>query len=295
MVTTFLAQNSENLMNIRAEIAGIVAVLIMSAPTRSYAQIGEGATRDAAGVVVHSVRSDFQPDETTIRVLLPDQVKEGQRYPVLYVLPVEAGAGTRWGDGLVEVKKHRLADRFGLICIAPTFSQLPWYADHPADLQIRQESHFLKVVVPFVDKHYPTAAAPDGRLLLGFSKSGWGAFSLLLRHPGTFGKAVAWDAPLMMDSPGRYGSGPIFGSKANFAGYQITGLLRSRATLLQSERRLFHFGYGNFREHHEAAEQLMNELGIQHVYRDGPKREHSWHSGWLPEAVEMLMADGTLE
>ena len=26
-------------------------------------------------------------------------------------------------------------------------------------------------------------------------------------------------------------------------------------------------------------------------YRDGPKREHSWHSGWLPEAVQMLAQD----
>lgn len=295
MVTTFLAQNAEHLMNIQAELAMIVAVVIMSPPTRSYAQIGEGAVPDAAGFVVHSVQSDFQPAETTIRVLLPEHVKEEQRYPVLYVLPVEAGAGTRWGNGLAEVKKHGLADRFGLICVAPTFSQLPWYADHPTDLQVRQESHFLKVVVPFIDANYPTVAEPDGRLLLGFSKSGWGAFSLLLRHPRMFGKAMAWDAPLMMDGPGRYGSGPIFGSKANFAGYEIAGLLRNRAAQLQDKQRLFHFGYGNFREHHEAAHQLMNELGIQHAYRDGPEREHSWHSGWLPEAVEMLMADGRLE
>ena len=26
-------------------------------------------------------------------------------------------------------------------------------------------------------------------------------------------------------------------------------------------------------------------------YRDGPKREHSWHSGWLPEAVQMLVQE----
>lgn len=282
-------------MNIRADIAVIIAVVLVSAPSTSYARDGEGANRDAEAFLVHSVRSDFQPDATTIRVLVPEQLKKEQRYRVLYVLPVEAGAGTKWGDGLAEVKKHGLADRFGLICVAPTFSQLPWYADHPTDLQVRQESHFMKVVVPFVDKHYPTLTEPDGRLLLGFSKSGWGAFSLLLRHPNMFGKAVAWDAPLMMDAPGRYGSGPIFGSKANFANYEIAGLLRNRAAQLQDERRLFHFGYGNFREHHEAAHQLMNELGIQHAYRDGPKREHSWHSGWLPEAVEMLMADRRLE
>jgi hypothetical protein len=30
---------------------------------------------------------------------------------------------------------------------------------------------------------------------------------------------------------------------------------------------------------------------IAHQYRDGPKREHSWRSGWLPEAVELLVKD----
>jgi hypothetical protein len=36
---------------------------------------------------------------------------------------------------------------------------------------------------------------------------------------------------------------------------------------------------------------LMDELKITHQYRDGPKREHLWHSGWLPEAVQMLLEE----
>ena len=72
---------------------------------------------------------------------------------------------------------------------------------------------FSKVVVPFVEKSYPVPAKCDSRLLLGFSKSGWGAWSLLLRHPDVFGRAAAWDAPLMMDRFGKYGTSPIFGSQ----------------------------------------------------------------------------------
>ena len=36
----------------------------------------------------------------------------------------------------------------------------------------------------------------------------------------------------------------------------------------------------------------MLELKIPHAYRDGPQRKHDWHSGWLPEAVHFLAADG---
>ena len=251
--------------------------------------VGATIAADAPAVRVHTLRSEYQSGETEIRVLLPQHLEEGKRYPVLYILPVEAGRGTRWGDGLREVQDQGLADRFGLICAAPTFSQLPWYADHPTDPVIRQESYLLHDVVALVDKHYPTLTDAKGRLLLGFSKSGWGAFTLLLRHPDTFGKAVAWDAPLMMDRPGRYGSGPIFGTEENFGRYQVSELLRQKADLFAEDLRLFHFGYGNFRDHHQLAHQGMDDLGIRHVYHDGPQREHAWNSGWLPEAVEMLV------
>ena len=234
------------------------------------------------------VESQLQAGPTAIRVLLPDNTETGVRYPVLYVLPVEAGDGSRYGDGLVECRRSDLHNRYGVICVAPTFSDLPWYADHPSDPGIRQESYLLNVIVPFVDQTYPTIAEPKGRWLVGFSKSGWGAFSLLLRHLDTFGKAAAWDAPLMKERPDQFGMGPIFGTQENFERYEIAELLKREAVHLRGEARLFHLGYGNFRDHHEQCEKLLTELQVSHRYADGPKREHLWHSGWLPEAVEML-------
>jgi hypothetical protein len=129
-------------------------------------------------------------------------------------------------------------------------------------------------------------------LLLGFSKSGWGAYSLLLRHPDRFGKAAAWDAPLVERSPERFGMGAIFGTTENFERYRITTLLERKAALLRGECRLILLGFGNFREQLEAAHVMMTELGIAHVYRDGPKREHVWESGWVSEAVALLLEDG---
>ncbi len=247
------------------------------------------ATKDDNGFLVHEVRSPYQAKTTIIRVLAPDTVQKDTKRPVVYVLPVEAGSESRFGDGLKEVKKLDLHNKFETIFVAPTFSHLPWYADHPTNAEIRQETYFLKVVVPFIEKTYPVQAEASGRLLLGFSKSGWGAFSLLLRHPDLFGKAAAWDAPLAMEEPGRYGSGDIFGALENFQQYQITKLLKSRADAFQQEKRLILFGFGNFREHHEKTHALMTERKIVHVYRDGPSRKHDWHSGWVAEATELLL------
>ncbi len=246
------------------------------------------AVRDPNGILVHTVRSQYQAGETTIRVLLPEKPGAGVRLPVVYVPPVEARNESRFGDGLLEVRRHNLQNKYQAIFVAPTFSHLPWYADHPTDPQIRQESYFLKEVVPMVEARYPARSEPDGRLLLGFSKSGWGAFALLLRHPDVFGKAAAWDAPLMMDRPGKYGSGDIFGSGENFEDYRLTNLLKRRAAGLGENVRLIHMGHGNFRDDHEAFEALVKSLKVPHRYVDGPKRGHRWESGWVPEAVELL-------
>lgn len=254
----------------------------------STAKISQ-ARRDENGILTHTVRSPYQAGETRLRVLVPEGLKPSERVPVVYVLPVEAAAGRRYGDGLLEVHRLGLHNRLRAIFAAPTFSALPWYADHPGDPALRQESYLLEVVLPLVESTYPAQRSANGRLLLGFSKSGWGAFSLLLRHPHVFGRAAAWDAPLMMDRPGRYGSGPIFGTPENFAEYQLTRLVERRASDLGDEARLALLGYGNFRSDHEKFHDLLVRLNVPHAYADGPHREHVWESGWVPEAAAWLV------
>ena len=243
----------------------------------------------ANGERVHRVQSQWQAGETLVRVLLPTQLDDSKKHRVLFVLPVEAGVERHYGDGLDEIRRLDLHNRYRLICVAPTFSHLPWFADHPTDPMIRQESYLLRTVLPLIEERYPVSRERSGRLLLGFSKSGWGAFSLLLRNPDVFEKAVAWDAPLMMPEPGKYGSGPIFGSAENFRAYQLTELVRRQAKQLGPSPRLVHLGYDNFRAEHVGFEALLNELNVPHVYQSGPQRKHVWQSGWVEDAVRLLV------
>ncbi|MBI2803759.1 MAG: hypothetical protein HYX68_02090 [Planctomycetes bacterium] len=256
-------------------------VLLISALLLTFGN----ASAQVAGIRTHRIESEYQAGASEIRVLLPDRMEKGKRYPVLYVLPVDAKNSRRWGDGLAEIKKHNLHNKYHVICVEMRFSHMPWYADHPTDAKIRQEAFFLKVVLPFIEKHYPVSVV---RWLLGFSKSGWGAFSLLLRHPDLFAKAVAWDAPLMMAMPNRFGMGEIFGTQANFEKYQLTKLLEMRAKTLGKEPRLAIVGYENFRTQHQQAHTLMKSLGIPHEYRDEKKTPHTWHAGWVADGVKWL-------
>ena len=264
-----------------------------------------GADRDrpefsAAGrdgpFILHTVKSAYQAGTTKIRVLLPSKVEKNRLYRVLYVLPVEALDGERWGNGLETVRRAGLHDKHGLICVAPTFSHLPWYADHPDDPRIRQESYLTRIVLPFIEKTYPATEGKKGRLLVGFSKSGWGAFTLLLRNPDLFAAAAAFDAPLALDKPGPFGTGPIFGGRENFEKYRVESLLKKNAGRRGSSKRLALLGhFVNFRKQHEKARSWMNSLKIQHHWHKGQRWKHSWESGWLPRAIELIAGDDKVQ
>jgi hypothetical protein len=265
-------------------------------PAEDKNRIEISAPVDDGGFQLHTVRSPYQAGTTKIRVLLPDAFDKSRRYRVLYVLPVEALDGKRWGNGLKTIRKAGLHNRHNLVCVAPTFSHLPWYADHPSDPMIRQESYLTRVVLPFVEKNYPAIPGRAGRLLVGFSKSGWGAFTLLLRNPELFAAAAAFDAPLALDRPGPYGSGPIFGNHENFEKYRVESLLKENAGRLGSSKRLALLGhFVNFRKQHEKARSWMNSLKIQHHWHKGRRWEHSWESGWLPRAVELIAGDDKVQ
>ncbi len=248
--------------------------------------LSEG-TKDANGVTRYTLTSAYQKNPTILRVLADDAALKAENKRIVFVLPVEAKEEHRFGDGLDEFRKLDLHKKYGVIVVAPTFEQLPWYADHPTNEGMRQESHFIKAIVPAADQLFP--GKKTQRLLLGFSKSGWGAFCLILCHPDLFAAASAWDAPLMKAKPDQFGMGEIFGTQENFVKSEVSRLLRENAAPFQVAKRLALSGYENFREHTQQAHALLETLKIQHEYADGPLRKHVWGSGWVEESLKALL------
>jgi len=256
------------------------------------------------GVWRHSLSSAFQAGANDVEVLLPDDYDAERRYRVLYVLPVEPGIGGRYGDGLQEIRKLGAHNRYDLICVTPAFAATPWYMDHADDPKQRHERHMLDAVVPLIDARYPTVATPEGRLLLGFSKSGWGAFTLLLRHRDVVGYAASWDAPLMLREPDwqNFGIARAAGTVENFRRYQPRRLLADNAEHFRGRRPRFallghkSFGpngspaYAGENAHTKAAHALMQSLDIPHVYDNHVRVPHTFSGGWVGPTVDALMA-----
>lgn len=268
-----------------AELAAAMAAGQERDASRPYT-VSE-ARVDASGVAHYLVTSEFQSKAVELRVWPPRVLEPGRKYAVLYVLPTEPGLGGQQGDALRAMRGHRVHEERDWIIVMPSFARAVWMGDHPTDPTMRNESFFMQAVVPAVDERYPTDGAR--RLLLGFGRSGYGAVSLLLRHPDKFAAAAAWDAPLMEQTPANHGMAAVYGSQEHFERYQVSRLLEGgAASLVNGPRRIALLGYDSFRGQMQAAHQLLDRLNVPHIYADGPPRRHHWDGGWVPEAIGAL-------
>lgn len=235
----------------------------------------------------------------TVRLPSGFRASDDTRYPVLYLLPVS----TRRDEPAIALRalgECAAAERF--IVVMPWFDTTPWHANHQGDPQRQHERHLLEVVIPFVDRTYSTIATAAGRSLLGFSKSGWGAFSLILRHPEIFGFAASWDAPLgLRDADyGIWGTAAQFGSLECFHEFHPWILMERRSGCFRdAPPRLVLAGsalfgpepHGRYASdpHTEATHARMKALHIPHRYLPNSNFSHTWSGGWLPTIMEALL------
>jgi len=262
------------------------------------AEAGKDRKMKQPDLINHKIRSKYLGGvETTIQVQLPSTFDRKKRYRVLYILPVvdgEVGGTRRWGKPMEVAREHRFADRYDAIVVMATYDRGTLYVNHPTKKEMQHEDYFVKDVVPFVDKQYPTLAEPRGRLLTGFCASGNGAMWLLLRHLDMFGKSAVWDTWLSMTKmypPDK----KQLGTEENYQQYCVMNLVDKHAEVLKGgPTRIVMMAYRNNRDGHFAVSRFHDKLfdhGIPHVFEYHAREAHRWDSGWLPRAVAYLFME----
>ena len=255
------------------------------------------ATR-AADVLSHFVESEYQNGKQEIRVLLPDNYSKDHSYRVLYVLPVEKGFKDKFGSGLSVLRQMDSHNRYNIIVVQMGFEKEPWYGDHATDAKVRQASFVKDCLVPFIEERYSTLGTPEGRLLFGFSKSGWGAVSLIMTYSDFFGYAASWDAPLMFDRF-HYGMESVYGTLDQLRKYQLISLAAKQKAHFSQRTRLVLTGeklWGTMRKtptneasHTVEAHRLLEKQGIKHFYDNTLDSPHRWDKSWMEPTLAALM------
>ncbi|MEQ1439754.1 alpha/beta hydrolase family protein [Fontimonas sp. SYSU GA230001] len=142
--------------------------------------------------------ADGDPDTSIygsprVRVLLPSGYEgSSQRYPVLYLLHGAVGNYKVWVDRL---DAEALTADLPLIVVMPDGGPVglysDWYNNGLGGIPMYETYHIAQLV-PWIDAHYRTVAAREGRAIAGLSMGGFGAMSYAARHPDLFAAAAAF-------------------------------------------------------------------------------------------------------
>ena len=150
-----------------------------------------------------------------VNVLLPVgyDASGTTRYPVLYLLHGSLQSYRSWvTDGDVQ----NIVGSLPLIVVMPDDSGGGSYSDwygvtSPLGTTTvpSWESYHLRELVPWIDAHYPTVAAPGGRVVAGLSSGGGGAMKYAAAHPGLFGYAGSFSGAVNITLPNYYPIGEV--------------------------------------------------------------------------------------
>jgi S-formylglutathione hydrolase FrmB len=165
----------------------LVAALVSAALLPGFAPFATGP--DGGTVLKGTFPQSFRAGY----VYLPPGYSPASRYPVVYLLHGMPGSPSEYlaGTDLVDfadaaISSGRLRP---FVAVMPAAGTRPKYNGEWAG---QWEGEVVDGVVPFVDQHLSTIAAPRGRVLAGLSAGGFGAVYIALRHPRLFGVVESW-------------------------------------------------------------------------------------------------------
>ncbi len=247
---------------------------------------------DSTGIQYYDMLSDNDGyGVQTLRVLQPTHPTAGVAHNFLFVLPVEAGLGDEYGDGLATLQSLDAEDQYNLTIVEPTFYIQPWFANNATDPNLQYETFMTNELVPWVDSHLSTTGT-EQNWLIGFSKSGYGAQDLILKHPNLFALAASWDFPAGMTTTAQYSSTPNYGTQANFAAnYELTSaFLTAHEAPFQTSNRIWIEGGSLYSGDVSNYDSLLTSKGILHTLGQTQSVPHLWTSGWVPNAARRALS-----
>ncbi|GGJ53858.1 alpha/beta hydrolase [Deinococcus roseus] len=161
------------------------------------------AFADPSHVELLSVKSAVLDRNMAVKVYLPPDYDDQQKYPVVYLLHPYGGDEKFWlgaldtrevMDRLIEQKKVR-----PFLVVSPNYDNSFAVNSREAIVGVnagRYSDYLTQELVSFIDSKYSTVTSRDGRFIGGTSMGGYAALQLGLTHTELFSKIAAQSAAL---------------------------------------------------------------------------------------------------
>lgn len=130
------------------------------------------------------VFSECMNREIPVRVIVPKGYSKSTEYPVVYLLHGYGGNE----ESFLALKPNLQEDsnQYKMILVMPN-GENSWYWDSPIDPNKQFATFITKELVNYIDSHYSTIDAPQGRAITGLSMGGQGALYHGIKSSDIFG------------------------------------------------------------------------------------------------------------
>ena len=286
-------------MLVRATL--VLVVLAAGAATATELALSSGSGLRGA-VREDSFRSQSLHGRLRFAVYLPPEYDSGRRYPVVYYLHgLPANERSYLGFGFVPATLELL--RLRAIVVAPQGARgddtdpeyLDWKPGRNWETAIADE------LPAYVDAHYRTIRARDGRALIGVSAGGYGAFLLALHHLSDFAVVESWSGYFHPTDPTGTKSLELGSPQADAraSAHALVSDLRAAVRRLPTLL-AFYIGTSDsrFRAENVRLDRELTAARVPHLFRlySGGHSQQLWQreaSAWLRLAVESLARPAT--
>lgn len=254
---------------------GLLAACVLGLVGGLFGGLGMAQDRAEADWEKLYERGEYRNPEGAVlkyRLLRPENVEPGQRYPLVVFLH---GAGERGGDNRLQLvhgmREFARADRrkeFPAFVLAPQcpsnqkWVDVPW--DAPKHEQPDRPAEAMALCLKLIDQLNKESPIDDGRIYLtGLSMGGFGTFDAIARWPDRFAAAIpiCGGGDARKDTVSRYRDLPLW---------------------------IFHGGKDTVVRPERSREIVaaLKEIGAEPRYTEYPDAGHdSWTQTYADEAV----------
>ena len=126
-------------------------------------------------------------------------------------------------------------------------------------------------------------------VLVGFSKSGLGAWNLARAIPDIVSATIIFDAPVVREQLPPWGTDAFYASDAEWQRDLPANTIQSFVSAMPASHQLVLISGDVFHEEMLTFSQALDEAGLTHTFLPRPHMKHHWNSGWIEEGLNALL------
>jgi pimeloyl-ACP methyl ester carboxylesterase len=126
-------------------------------------------------------------------------------------------------------------------------------------------------------------------ILVGFSKSGLGAWNIARRIPDLVAGTIIFDSPVARDTLPPWGTAPFYKDDAAWQEDLPLRTCEHFKAAMQADHRLVLISGAGFHDEMSVLSAHLSSMALQHVFLPRPDMKHHWNAGWIEDGVGKIV------